>query len=602
MGGGGSEVWLPHSFPLRPSTIQGSHLHAILPPLVHQRGGAGGGHSGADRQECCGACSTSFPRLLQPSIFSVEDLGVLETRHRSLDPQSLRGRVTFPDGDHPVCSSGRLDGLHRSQASVPAGPCPSGFSTLPSVCGTGQSVPVLCSLLWPIHGSAGLLPGHGSCSRHSPFLGYPHEAVPRRLACPVVLSRLSPTRPSRGSRSLSRARHCSQPREVTPRTFASGSASQGGDRCTIFQGFSITESRRQATINRWRVSILRRSSSQYLALAAGHALIPLPSCSGRSSSSAIAPALSPPILGLRGSVHQDPLVLGLPQRPQMVGPPSPSTVRGVSPTNLSGSGLLLRRLGRGVGSSLRFSNRFRPLGSRTERSLYQRQRASCRPRGPTPLPVFSGREECVSVLRQQHSGVLSPQGGRHEVTLPQLADSGDSPLDRIPLDPPGTPVHPGVSQRAGGLSRPHQLPHTEWSLHTEVFQSLSRQWPVQIDLFATSDNRRCSIYFSPFRDPMAAGTDAFLQRWDGLQAYAFPPWSIIPRVLAKLRMSQGMRLTLVAPYWPQRAWFADLLHLSLAPLVALPLRQDLLRLPRSHCLYQGLHRLRLHAWRLSGAS
>ena len=131
---------------LRPSTVQGSHLHAILPPLVHQRGGAGGGHSGADCQE-----STSFPRLLQPSICSVEDLGVLETRHRSLDPQSLRGCVTFPDGDHPVgppvCSSGRLDGLHRSQGSLPAGPCPSGFSPLPSVCGTGQGVPVLCSLL-----------------------------------------------------------------------------------------------------------------------------------------------------------------------------------------------------------------------------------------------------------------------------------------------------------------------------------------------------------------------------------------------------------------------------------------------------------------------
>ena len=164
-------VWLPHSIPLRPSTIQGSHLHAILPPLVHQRGGAGGGHSGADSQECCGACSTSFPRLLQPSICSVEDLWVLETRHRSLDPQSLRGRVTFPDGDHtvgpPVCLSGRLDGLHRSQGSLPAGPCPSGFSPLPSVCGTGQGVPVLCSLLWPLHGSSGLLPGHGSCFLHS---------------------------------------------------------------------------------------------------------------------------------------------------------------------------------------------------------------------------------------------------------------------------------------------------------------------------------------------------------------------------------------------------------------------------------------------------
>ena len=92
---------------------------------------------------------------------------------------------------------------------------------------------------------------------------------------------------------------------------------------------------------------------------------------------------------------------------------------------------------------------------------------------------------------------------------------------------------------ADALSRPHQLPHSEWSLNLTVFQSLRRLWPVQIDLFATSDNHRCSIYFSPFQDPMSAGTDAFLQSWDSLQAYAFPPVAVIPRVLAKLRASTG---------------------------------------------------------------
>ena len=152
---------------------------------------------------------------------------------------------------------------------------------------------------------------------------------------------------------------------------------------------------------------------------------------------------------------------------------------------------------------------------------------------------------------------------------------------------------------ANALSRPHQLPHSEWSLNLPVFQSLRRLWPVQIDLFATSDNHRCSIYFSPFRDPMSAGTDAFLQSWDGLQAYAFTPVAIIPRVLTKLRASTGTELTLVAPHWAQRPWFSDLLQLSLAPPVILLARQDLLRLPRSRHLYPDLRRLRLHAWRLS---
>ena len=152
---------------------------------------------------------------------------------------------------------------------------------------------------------------------------------------------------------------------------------------------------------------------------------------------------------------------------------------------------------------------------------------------------------------------------------------------------------------ADALSCPHQLPHSEWSLNMTVFQSLRRLWPVQIYLFATSENRRCSIYFSPFQYPMSAGTDAFLQSWNGLQAYAFPPVAIIPCVLAKLRASSGTELTLVAPHWAQHPWFSDLLQLSLAPPVVLPTRQDLLRLPRSRHLYPDLHRLRLHAWRLS---
>ena len=148
---------------------------------------------------------------------------------------------------------------------------------------------------------------------------------------------------------------------------------------------------------------------------------------------------------------------------------------------------------------------------------------------------------------------------------------------------------------ADALSRPHQLPHSEWSLYLTVFQSLRRLWPVQIDLFATSANHRCSIYFSPFRVPMSAATDAFLQSWDGLQAYAFPQVAIIPRVLATLRASTGTELTLVAPHWAQCPWFSDLLQLSLAPPVVLPARHDLLRLPRSCHLSPDLSRLRLHA-------
>ena len=210
------------------------------------------------------------------------------------------------------------------------------------------------------------------------------------------------------------------------------------------------------------------------------------------------------------------------------------------------------------------------------------------------ISVYCDNSTVVSYLREE-GGTRSPFLSSLAQGILRWAESLSIRL--TPQFIPGS-----LNVLADSLSRPHQLPHTEWSLNPEVFRSISRLWPIQIDLFATSENRQCSIFFSPFRDPMAAGTDAFLQPWDGLQAYAFPPWSIIPRVLAKLRESRGTELTLVAPYWTQRPWFPDLLHLSLAPPVTLPLRPDLLRLPQSRSLYQGLHRLRLHAWRLSGAS
>ena len=107
---------------------------------------------------------------------------------------------------------------------------------------------------------------------------------------------------------------------------------------------------------------------------------------------------------------------------------------------------------------------------------------------------------------------------------------------------------------ADSLSRPNQIQGTEWTLKREVFLQLHKMWPVMIDLFATSSNHLCSLYFLPFHDPRAVGTDAFLQNWDRYQVYAFPSWSLIPLVLKKLRSSSGVFMTRIAPLWPQRPW------------------------------------------------
>ena len=153
---------------------------------------------------------------------------------------------------------------------------------------------------------------------------------------------------------------------------------------------------------------------------------------------------------------------------------------------------------------------------------------------------------------------------------------------------------------ADALSRPSQVVGTEWTLHQEVFDSLRKRWPVVIDLFASSLNHRCGVYFAPVSDPMAAGTDAMLQCWDHLLGYAFPPFAMIPQVLHKIRESSGAVVTLVAPFWPQKEWFPDLLELLLEPPLLLPERWDLLRQPHIRRYHQHLSVLRLHVWRLSG--
>ena len=59
--------------------------------------------------------------------------------------------------------------------------------------------------------------------------------------------------------------------------------------------------------------------------------------------------------------------------------------------------------------------------------------------------------------------------------------------------------------RADALSRPNQIQGSESALKMEAFLDLHRRWPVMVDLFATSSNHRCSLYFSPFHNQRAFG-------------------------------------------------------------------------------------------------
>ena len=448
----------------------------------------------------------------------------MEARHQSLDPQFVCGRSSLPHGDHPVrtavSSSGRLDGLHRPQGSLPAGPCPSGLSSLPSVCSSGQCLPVLCPLLRAIHSSSGLHSGHGSCFRHSPLLGYPHEAVPRRLASPVLVSKLSPSRSPGSSGSLLKTGDCSQSCEVSPCSISGGTVPRSRDRLQVFPGFSVFGARRQASVNRRRISILRRSARQYLALASRHAVLSLPSSARCPSEGEVSSALSPQAVGSGRSVCPDSLVSGLPQGSSVVTRPSSSVSRGVSRTDLDfwsdasdvGWGAHLGSL---TASGLWDQNQAALSINARELLVVQEGLLHFLPSlVGKAVSIFCNNSTVVSYLRKE-GGTRSPFLNSLTQGILHWAESYSIRL--LPQFIPGS-----LNVLADSISRPHQLPHTEWSLHPEVFHSISRLWPVQIDLFATSASRQCSVFFSPFRDPMAAGTDAFLQCWDRASSLRLP--------------------------------------------------------------------------------
>ena len=206
------------------------------------------------------------------------------------------------------------------------------------------------------------------------------------------------------------------------------------------------------------------------------------------------------------------------------------------------------------------------------------------------MAIFEDNSTAIAYLRNQ--------GGTRSLLLNAIAQRILRWSETLPVRLTPQFIMGWHNVLADSLSRPNQVLGSEWTLKTEVFQELRKGWPVSIDLFATSLNHQCSQYFSPFHEQNALGTDALLQSWDGWQAYAFPPWSLIPAVFKKLRSSSGVLLTIVAPYWPQRPWFPDLLDLVVDGPVALPQSRDLLRQPHFHRHHLGVSGLSLHAWRL----
>ena len=152
---------------------------------------------------------------------------------------------------------------------------------------------------------------------------------------------------------------------------------------------------------------------------------------------------------------------------------------------------------------------------------------------------------------------------------------------------------------ADKLSRHNQVIQTEWSLSQQVFNLFCSKWVrPQIDLFTTRFNHKLSKFVSPVPDLAAWAVDALSLPWENLDANAFPPVSLLTKVISKV-MDQGCRrMILIAPGWSNMPWFWDLVNLSAQIPFRLPLQGNLVTQPFNGLPHRNLSNLNLHAWLL----
>ena len=160
---------------------------------------------------------------------------------------------------------------------------------------------------------------------------------------------------------------------------------------------------------------------------------------------------------------------------------------------------------------------------------------------------------------------------------------------------------PGALNREADMQSRTVKDSSEWKLNPVVFQNLCKSWwTPDIDLFASRVSHQVPAYVSWKLDPYSKGRDAFQMRWTHTKGYAFPPFSLIGRVLHKVLFDQAT-LILITPAWQTQSWYPQLLRLSIRNPLILPKVPDLLQGPNKEphpLITKGS--LQLLAWIVSG--
>ena len=132
---------------------------------------------------------------------------------------------------------------------------------------------------------------------------------------------------------------------------------------------------------------------------------------------------------------------------------------------------------------------------------------------------------------------------------------------------------------------------SEWMLNKAIFRAALAHFNVTVDIdcFATRVNAQLDNYVSRHPDPYASMIDAFSFNWSNHHAYVFPPFSLVNKVLQKIRIDKATVLC-VFPKWTTQAWWPLAQEMMICPPMVVPPAPDNLVLPNKPGEFHQLHK------------
>ena len=179
-------------------------------------------------------------------------------------------------------------------------------------------------------------------------------------------------------------------------------------------------------------------------------------------------------------------------------------------------------------------------------------------------PVLSGVEVVDLSNRKQHGFESSPSGRSPKHFSGSFVQNENSPIRMVP-EPLGS------------------------------FQDFLGMGEPMIDLFASADSHKVPIFCSWILDHRAYAIDALTISWEEMFAYVYAPICVIPKVLQHMQKF-NCQIILIAPQWPCRHWYTNLLQMSVESPMKLPIRSDLLSQPKTKIFHPNPEVFSLSAW------